>query len=81
MPATGFGRLAGEVTADYRERREGLRVKLWYGVNSLKAYDKFGRGLRLETTINQANGFKVYRTKEGELLILAVRVQPCPGKK
>src|SRR5262249_29473110 len=53
------------VKGDYRQRREGLRAKLWYGVNSLKIYDKFGRGLRLETTINQAEGFKVYRTTEG----------------
>ena len=66
LPQEGFGRLAGEVKADYRERREGLRAKLWYDVNSLKVYDKFGCGLRLETTINQAGGFKVYRTKEGD---------------
>jgi hypothetical protein len=43
----GFGRFAGAVKADYRERREGLRVKFWYDVNSLKAYDKFGNALRL----------------------------------
>jgi hypothetical protein len=66
VPATGFGRLSGEVKGDYRQRREGLRAKWWYGVNSLKVYDKFGRGLRLETTINQADGFKVYRTTEGD---------------
>lgn len=66
VPAEGFGRFAGEVKADYRQRREGLRAKLWYDVNSLKVYDKFGCGLRLETTINQAGGFTVYRTKEGD---------------
>jgi hypothetical protein len=66
VPAEGFGRCAAEVKIDYRERREGLRAKLWYGVNSLKVYDKFGCGLRLETTINQAGPFKVYRTKEGD---------------
>jgi hypothetical protein len=66
VPAQGFGRLVGEVKADYRERREGLRAKLWYGVNSLKVYDKFGCALRLETTINQAGSFTVYRTKEGD---------------
>jgi hypothetical protein len=65
VPAQGFGRCVGEVKIDYRHRREGLRAKLWYGVNSLKAYDKFGRGLRLETTVNQAGSFKVYRTAEG----------------
>jgi hypothetical protein len=66
VPQEGFGRLADEVKADYRERREGLRAKLWYGVNSLKVYDKFGSALRLETTINQGGCFKVYRTKEGD---------------
>jgi len=66
VPAEGFGRLAGAVKIDYRERREGLRAKLWHGTNALKVYDKFGCGLRVETTINQADGFCVYRTKEGD---------------
>jgi hypothetical protein len=66
VPAEGFGRCAAEVKIDYRQRREGLRAKLWHGVNSLKVYDKCGCGLRLETTINQAGSFTVYRTKEGD---------------
>lgn len=66
VPVTGYGRCTAEVKIDYRQRREGLRAKLWYGVNSLKVYDKFGCGLRLETTINQADSFKVYRTAEGD---------------
>jgi hypothetical protein len=66
VPEQGFGRFAGDVKVDYRERREGLRAKFWYEVNSLKAYDKFGIALRLETTINQAPLLKVYRTKEGD---------------
>lgn len=66
VPVEGIGRCTAEVKIDYRERREGLRAKLWYDVNSLKVYDKFGCGLRLETTINQAKSFKVYRTKEGD---------------
>jgi hypothetical protein len=66
VPIEGFGRCASEVKADYGERREGVRVKFWYDVNSVKAYDKFGQGLRLETTINQARSFTVYRTKEGD---------------
>jgi hypothetical protein len=65
VPVEGFGRCTAEVKIDYRQRREGLRAKLWYDVNSLKLYDKFGCGLRLETTINQAGSFTVYRTKEG----------------
>ena len=66
VPREGFGRTAGEVKADYAERCEGVRVKFWHGVNSVKAYDKFGQGLRLETTINQAGPFKAYRAKEGD---------------
>ena len=57
----------GEAKIDFREREEGTRIKFWYETNSLKAYDKgFGRALRLEGTINQPKGFRVYRTKEGE---------------
>jgi hypothetical protein len=62
----GFGKCTAELKIDYRERREGLRAKFWYDVNSLKVYDKFGSALRLETTINQARSFKVYRTKEDD---------------
>jgi hypothetical protein len=57
----------GEAKIDLREREEGTRIKFWYETNSLKAYDKGrGRAVRLEDTINQPRGFKVYRTKEGE---------------
>lgn len=66
VPEQGFGRCTAEVKIDYRQRREGLRAKFWYDVNSLKLYDKFGIALRLETTINQAHSFTVYRTKEGD---------------
>lgn len=66
VPRQGFGRCRAQVKSDYRERCEGLRAKFWHDVNSLKAYDKFGCALRLETTINQATLFKVYRTKEGD---------------
>src|SRR6202035_2805629 len=33
---------------------------------SLKIYDKEAHALRIETTINQPQGYKVFRTKEGE---------------
>lgn len=56
---------AGEVKIDRRERAEGTRLKFWYNTNSIKFYDKEARALRLETTINQPDGFTVYRTKEG----------------
>ena len=44
----------------------GLRAKPWYDVHALKVYAKFGGGLRLATTLNQAGVFKVSRTKEGD---------------
>jgi hypothetical protein len=66
VPSEGFSRCAGEVKADYAQRSEGVRVKFWHDVNSVKAYDKFGQGLRLETTINQANSFQAYRTTEND---------------
>ncbi len=78
VPERGYGRCTGEVKMDLRERAEGTRLKFWYDTNSLKMYDKGGapgggpdlasgaRGFRLETTINQPQAFKVFRTKEGE---------------
>jgi ribosomal protein S19E (S16A) len=60
-------RFKGEVVSDTKTRREGTRVKHRLGANSLKMYDKFGVVLRIETTIHQAEGLKVYRPKEGDL--------------
>ena len=60
------GNFQGEVVSEYRERPEGIRVKHRVGGNSVKVYDKQGSILRVETTINDAQGFKVYRPKEGE---------------
>jgi hypothetical protein len=58
-------RLAGEVVSDAGCRVEGVRVKHRVNNNSVKMYDK-GSVLRVETTINEPKGFKVYRAKEGE---------------
>ena len=55
-----------EVKIDLRQRPEGTRLKFWYGTNSLKIYDKEAQAFRIETTINRPEGFKVFRTKEGE---------------
>jgi len=60
------GHFAGEVISSYRSRREGIRIKHTVQGNSVKAYDKEGHILRIETTINNARGFKVYRPKEGD---------------
>jgi hypothetical protein len=56
----------GEVTSQMRERPEGVRIKHCRDANSIKIYDKEGRVLRVETTINEPKAFRVYRSKEGE---------------
>jgi hypothetical protein len=73
VPAQGGlqGSFAGEVVSDLKQRPEGVRIKHAYGLNSVKLYDKQGRVLRVETTIHDASGLKVYRPvgddPEGEL--------------
>jgi hypothetical protein len=56
----------GEVVSDYKDRSEGVRVKHRVGGNSVKAYDKEGSILRVETTMNDPSDFKVFRQKEGD---------------
>jgi hypothetical protein len=69
------GRSKGEVTSSYLRRPEGVRVKHAVEENSIKMYDKAGRVLRIEVTINQPRRFLVYRerTRHG-------RRQRCWGK-
>jgi len=79
VPAQGgvHGRFAGEVVSDLKARPEGVRIKHAYGLNSVKLYDKQGQVLRVETTIHDASGLKVYRPAgddpEGELKWQALR--------
>jgi hypothetical protein len=54
-----------EVKTDRRRREPGVRVKHWVDENSQKMYNK-GGNLRVETTINQPDAFKVYRPSERE---------------
>jgi len=67
-PVSGRGRgnFTGEVISDLKHRPEGLRVKHSVNGNSVKMYDKEGSVLRIETTINRTEEFKVYRAKQGE---------------
>ena len=55
------GRGPKEVTSDYRQRYEGVRVKHWKNDNSVKLYNKSGSILRFETTISGTRDFKVLR--------------------
>ena len=59
-------RLMAEVVSDVKRRPEGVRIKHRLGGNSIKMYDKQGSVLRVETTINDAPGFKSWRTPEGK---------------
>jgi hypothetical protein len=51
--------------SDMKNRPEGIRIKHRVDGASVKAYNKQGSILRVETTINDPYGFKVYRPKEG----------------
>lgn len=67
VPRTGQVRkgFQGEVVSELCRREEGVRVKHWVNGNSVKAYD-CDRVLRFETTINNPEDFKVYRTSEAD---------------
>ena len=66
----------GEVVSDYKNRREGVRVKHVVGINSEKMYDKahpvpLVRGampaaLRFENTMNKPSDFKTRRQAHGQ---------------
>lgn len=60
------GNFQGEIVSELKHRPEGVRVKHWVGKNSIKLYDKQGCVLRPETTINDPEGFKVFRPKQGD---------------
>jgi len=61
-----YGQFQGEIISDVKHRPEGVRIKHSVNGNSVKMYDKEGSVLRVETTINRTEEFKVYRTKEGD---------------
>jgi hypothetical protein len=54
----------GEVVSDLKDRPEGVRIKHRLGKNSVKLYDKRGRILRAECTINDPHPFRSYRAPE-----------------
>jgi hypothetical protein len=56
----------GQIVSDYRDRPEGICVKHRALGNSIKAYDKGGSILRIETTINNPAAFRSYRCREGD---------------
>lgn len=60
------GRFCGEVCSDLKHRIEGTRLKHRVNGNSVKMYDKQGSVLRVETTINDASQFKVFRGTQAD---------------
>jgi len=60
------GNFQGQITSDFKNRPEGVRIKHRVKENSIKAYDKAGNVLRVETTMNDPRDFKVLRPKHGE---------------
>lgn len=60
------GAFKGEIISDFKDRPEGVRIKHRLGRNSVKLYDKQGSVLRVETTINDPYGMKVFRSREGD---------------
>jgi hypothetical protein len=60
------GRFKGELHSKYLVRPEGVRLKHRVGHNTLKVYDKHGQVLRVETTLNAPEVFKVWRRPSGQ---------------
>lgn len=58
--------LKADLVSDMKRRPEGVRIKHRLGGNSIKMYDKQASVLRVETTINDAAGFKSFRAPEGK---------------
>jgi hypothetical protein len=59
------GNLESEVTTRLARREEGTCIKHQVGSNGVKMYNKQGRVLRVETTINDPGDFKVFRPVVG----------------
>lgn len=60
------GRFKGEAITSYQVRPEGVRLKHLVGQNGIKAYDKYSEGLRVETTLNAPEVFKIRRRATGK---------------
>ena len=60
------GRYEGEVMSGLKRRAEGVRIRHQAGRNTVKMYNKEPTLLRVETTINDGRGLKVYRRKHND---------------
>jgi hypothetical protein len=60
------GRFQGEAHSTMVHRPEGVRIRHWLDENSIKMYDKAGRLLRVEMTLNNPDRFKVLRRRPSD---------------
>lgn len=60
------GRFQGEAHSTLVHRPEGIRIRHWLDENSIKMYDKAGRLLRVEMTLNNPDRFKVLRRRPSD---------------
>ena len=60
------GRFQGEAHSTLVHRPEGVRIRHWLDENSIKMYDKAGRLLRVEMTLNNSDRFKVLRRRPSD---------------
>ena len=58
-----YSNCTDDISSDYREREEGVRIKYHINSNSIKAYDK-ATNLRIESTLNATGDFRAYRASE-----------------
>lgn len=56
----------GEVETHIKHRPECVRLKHYVQGNSVKLYDKYGQVMRVETTMNNPEAFRVFRTPESQ---------------
>lgn len=69
-------RYSGEVGTDFHTRIEGTRIKHHMGKASIKMYDKLGRVLRIETTVNDVSFFQHHRRVEHKDGTWTMKVAP-----
>lgn len=60
------GRFQGEAHSTLVHRPEGVRIRHWLDENSIKMYDKAGRLLRVEMTLNNPDRFRVLRRRPSD---------------
>ena len=72
------GRFNGPARSDRLERHEGVCLRHGIGINGIKIYDKMAQLLRVETTLNAPEVFKVYRTAPAQSPLKRL---PLPGGK